>query len=146
MLCNILQIESVHIEFQLLGQKRKNDQCNQSVRVHIKSSPLSSLNLFLHQMILKLLFSCCHNISSLDPLEGANQPLEREIIANDEVGEFDQPEEKEDDLDPADDGEASEESHGSSNKTQLGLGLDLLVSLDVVKGRCAKVDLYQLKC
>ena len=43
-------------------------------------------------------------------------------------------EEKEDDLNPADDGEASEESHGASNETQLGLRLDLLVSLDVVKG------------
>ena len=51
------------------------------------------------------------------------------------------PEEKEDDLNPTDDGEASEESHGASNKTQLGLRLDLLVSLDVVKGGRVKVDL-----
>ena len=35
-----------------------------------------------------------------------------------------QPEEKEDDLHPADDGEPSEEPHGASNKTQLGLNLD----------------------
>ena len=55
------------------------------------------------------------------------------------------PEEKEDDLDPADDGEASEESHGASNKTQLGLRLDLLVSLDVVKGGRAEKDLHQLQ-
>ena len=54
-------------------------------------------------------------------------------------------EEKEDDLNPTDDGEASEESHGASNETQLGLRLDLLVSLDVVKGGRVKVDLHQLK-
>ena len=36
--------------------------------------------------------------------------------------------------------ESSEESHGASDKTQLGLGLDLLVSLDVVKGCRVKVD------
>ena len=53
----------------------------------------------------------------------------------------DQPDEIEDDLDPADDGESSEESHGSSNQAQLALQLDLLVSLDVVKGCRVKVDL-----
>ena len=46
---------------------------------------------------------------------------------------------------PTDDGKSSEESHGASNETQLGLGLDLLVSLDVVKGGRVKVDLHQLK-
>ena len=51
-------------------------------------------------------------------------------------------EEKEDDLNPTDDGEASEESHGASNETQLGLRLDLLVSLDVVEGGRVKVDLH----
>ena len=55
------------------------------------------------------------------------------------------PEEKEDDLDAADDGEPGEEPHGASNETQLGLRLDLLVSLDVVEGRRVKVDLNQLK-
>ena len=55
------------------------------------------------------------------------------------------PEEKEDDLHPTDDGEASEESHGASNETQLGLRLDLLVPLDVVKGRRVKANLYELK-
>ena len=54
-------------------------------------------------------------------------------------------EEKEDDLNPTDDGEASEESHGASNETQLGLRLDLLVSLDVVKGGRVKEDLHQLE-
>ena len=44
-----------------------------------------------------------------------------------------------------DDGEASEESYGASNETQLGLRLDLLVSLDVVEGGCVKVDLHQLQ-
>ena len=52
------------------------------------------------------------------------------------------PEEKEDDLHPTDDGKASEESHGASNETQLGLRLDLLVSLDVVKGGRVKVDFH----
>ena len=56
-----------------------------------------------------------------------------------------QSEKKEDDLNPTDDGEASEESHGASNETQLGLRLDLLVSLDVVKGGRVKVDLHQLE-
>jgi len=55
------------------------------------------------------------------------------------------PEEKENDLHPTDDGETSEESHGASNETQLGLRLDLLVSLDVVKGGRVKIDLYQLQ-
>ena len=55
------------------------------------------------------------------------------------------PEYKEDDLDATDDGEPSEETHGASNKTQLSLRLDLLVSLNVVKGCRDKVDLNQLK-
>ena len=67
------------------------------------------------------------------------------LDVNDEVGEVDQPEEKEDDLDPADDGEPSEEPHGASYEAQLGLSLDLLVSLDVVKGGGLKVDLHQVK-
>ena len=58
----------------------------------------------------------------------------------------DQPEEIEDDLDPADDGESSEESHGASNQAQLALQLDLLVSLDVVKGCRVKVDLHHTNC
>ena len=52
------------------------------------------------------------------------------------------PEEKKDNLNPTDDGEASQESHGASNETQLGLRLDLLVSLDVVKGGRGKVDIH----
>ena len=52
------------------------------------------------------------------------------------------PEEKEDDLDSTDDGKSSEKSHGASNETQLGLILDLFVSLNVIKGRCVKVDLH----
>ena len=57
-----------------------------------------------------------------------------------------QPEEKVDGLDATDDGEPGQEPHGASNKTQLGLKLDLLVSADVVEGRRVKVDLHQLKC
>ena len=56
-----------------------------------------------------------------------------------------QPEEKEDDLHHADDGEPSEEPHGASNQAQLSLRLDLLVSLDVVKGGRVKVDLNQVE-
>ena len=59
--------------------------------------------------------------------------------------DFDKPEDKEYYLDATDDGEASEEPHGASNETQLGLHLDLIVSLDVVKGRRVEVDLNQLK-
>ena len=55
------------------------------------------------------------------------------------------PEEKEDDLNPTDDREASEEPHGASNKTQLGLRLDLPVPLDVVKGGRVKENLHQLE-
>ena len=55
------------------------------------------------------------------------------------------PEQKEDDLNATNDGESTEESHGASNETQLSLGLDLLVSLDVVEGRRVKEDLHQLK-
>ena len=83
---------------------------------------------------------------------------------------FNQPEEKEDDLDATDDGEPSEEPHCASNETQLSLVLDLLVSLNLVKsfgfsfsftfspirldlllslnlikGGRVKVDLYQLE-
>ena len=57
----------------------------------------------------------------------------------------DQLEQKEDDLDTADDGEPSEEPHGASDETQLGLRLDLLVSLDVIEGRRVKVDLNQVQ-
>ena len=42
------------------------------------------------------------------------------------------PAEKEDDLNSTDDGKPSEKSHGASNETQLGLNLDLFVSLDLV--------------
>ena len=55
------------------------------------------------------------------------------------------PKQKEDNFYAADYGETSEESHGASNETQLGLRLDLLVSLDVVEGGRVKVDLHQLK-
>ena len=52
------------------------------------------------------------------------------------------PEQKEDDLNATDDGEASEESHSSSNETQLGLRLDLFISLYVVIDCGVKVDLH----
>ena len=55
------------------------------------------------------------------------------------------PNEKEDDLNPTDDGESAQESHGASNETQLSLRLDLLVSFNVVKGCRVKVNLHQLE-
>ena len=97
-------------------------------------------------MVLKL----CHNSrSNVSPgnLEGADQPKNgaddsAEICVREYQG---WPEDEEDDLNPTDDGEASEEAHGASNETQLGLRLDLLVSLDVVKGGRVKVDLHQFE-
>ena len=47
---------------------------------------------------------------------------------------MERPEEKEDDLNPTDDGESSEKSHCASNKTQLALKLDLLVPHNLVVG------------
>ena len=76
-------------------------------------------------MVLRLFLSG-HNVSSSDPERA------------------DEPEQKQDDLNAADDGEAAEESHGASDEAQLGLSLDLLVSLNVVKGGRVKVDLHQL--
>ena len=50
-------------------------------------------------------------------------------------------EKEEDDLNSTHDGKPSEESHGASNQTKLGLKLDLLVPLDLVEGGRVKVDL-----
>ena len=66
----------------------------------------------------------------------------RRLHTNGKIYIYNWPEHKEDDLHSTDDGEASEESHGATNETQLGLRLDLLVSLDVVKGSRDKVDIY----
>ena len=52
---------------------------------------------------------------------------------------------EEDDLDAADDREPRKEPHRASDETQLGLHLDLLVSLDVVEGRRVKVDVDQVQ-
>ena len=48
---------------------------------------------------------------------------------------------KADDFNPTDDGKASEKSHGATNEAQLGLELDLLVSLDLVEGGRVEEDL-----
>ena len=69
----------------------------------------------------------------------------RQNITLRNLNRSDQLEKKKDDLNAADDGESRQQSHGSSNKTQLSLSLDLLVLLDVVKGRSVKVDLNQLQ-
>ena len=57
-----------------------------------------------------------------------------------------QPDQEEDDLNPTDDGEATEKPQGASDHAQLGVELHLLVFLDVVEGGRVKVDLHQLKC
>ena len=76
-------------------------------------------------------------------LEGADQPKRDSYVFGDLMGLYfstwrrysmfqcARPEEKEDDLNPTDDGKASEESHGASNETQLGLHLDLFVPFNV---------------
>ena len=56
-----------------------------------------------------------------------------------------QPEQEEDDLNPTDDGEATEKPQGASDHAQLGVELHLLVSLDVVEGGRVKEDLNQLQ-
>ena len=58
----------------------------------------------------------------------------------------DRPEYEEHNLYAADDWESSQESHGASNKTYLGLHTNLSVFLDVVKGGRVKVDPHHLKC
>ena len=77
-------------------------------------------------MILKLFLCCCNNISFVDPKR---------------FDEFDQ---KEDNLDAADNRESSEETHGASDETKLCIKLDLLVSFYLVKGCRVKVDLNQV--
>ena len=110
-------------------------------------------------MVLKLFLRPRHNTSSGEP-EGADQSekgvdkpdekLMMPVIIKSTGTEgrsyqttiYGIPEEKEDDLNATDDGEPSEESHGASDETQLGLCLDLLVSLNLVKGCRVKVDLH----
>ena len=67
------------------------------------------------------------------------------IIHSIPFSSFYQPEQKKDDLNSTDDRESTEESHGASNETQLGLRLDLFVSIDVVKRGCIKEDLHQME-
>ena len=97
-------------------------------------------------MILKLFFGGRYDVSYNDP-KRADPPVEYFVrYSGKKYLKSDQPKEKEDDLNSADDGESSEESHGASNKAQLTLQLDLLVSLDVVKGCRVKVDLHHTNC
>ena len=77
-------------------------------------------------MVLKLFPCCCHNISFGDP--------ER----------FDQFDQKENQLDAADDGESSQEPHGASDETELCLKLDLLVFFYPIEGCRVEVDLNQM--
>ena len=112
---------------------------------------LSSSGCVFNRVFLKLSFYFSHNPSEL---EGAHQPKNTQFdrykknLSEDyevHVLAWLKPEKKEDDLHSTDDGEASEESHGAPNETQLGHRLDLLVSLDVVKGGGVEVDLHQLE-
>ena len=77
-------------------------------------------------MVFKLFLSYCHNISFGDP--------ER----------FDQFDQKENELDAADDGESSQETHGASDQTELSLKLDLLVFFYPIEGCRVEVDLNQM--
>ena len=98
-------------------------------------------------MVLKLHLHTSLHIISWNP-EGACEPEIRtkyQCNALIVVLKWFAPEEKEYNFNPTDDGEASEESHGASNETQLGLSLDLLVPLDLVVGGRVKVDLHQLE-
>ena len=94
-------------------------------------------------MVLKKSFSFCHSIPVI-PREQISLKTYINNIYSNICNGCKQPEEKEDDLNPAYDGEASEESHGASDETQLGLRLDLPVSLDVVEGGRVKASFYQL--
>ena len=100
-------------------------------------------NVNLHQVVLKFSLHSRFHVILGNP-EGANQSEKKTPILVIELLKkvWLAPEEKEDDLHPADDGKASEESHGASNETQLGLRLDLLVSLNVIKGRRVELDLH----
>ena len=54
-------------------------------------------------------------------------------------------EQEKDDLNTTDDWESCQESHGASNQTNLGVKLDLLVFLYLVKSCRVKVYLHELK-
>ena len=49
---------------------------------------------------------------------------------------------KVDDLNPTEDGKASEESHGAADEAELGLQSHLHILLYLVIGGCVKVNLY----
>ena len=106
----------------------------------------SNFRLFGAYVVLQFGLQCKPIIGS-SYSEGADKPMDVSLssimllMLRLKSNHVNWPEEKKDDLNPADDGEAGEESHGASNETQLGLRLDLLVSLDVVKGGRVKVDL-----
>ena len=102
------------------------------------------------QIDLSLLLSLMHNVSpsSLSDFERADQPEWKISLNRYWFGKFiswDQPEEKVDGLNTTDDRESSQEPHGSSNETQLGLKLDLLVSFNLVECCRVKVDMHQMK-
>ena len=49
-----------------------------------------------------------------------------------------------DDFNPAEDGEAGEEPHGSANEAELATDCHLPISLNLVKGSSVKEDLNEL--
>ena len=58
----------------------------------------------------------------------------------------DELEEKGDNLHATDDRKSCQKSHGASNQADLGIKLDLLVSLYVVERRRVEIDLNELDC
>ena len=77
-------------------------------------------------MILKLVPCCQNNLILCDP----KRP--------------DDLDKKENELDAADDGESSQETHGASDETELSLKLDLLVFFYPIEGCRVEVDLNQM--
>ena len=90
------------------------EKCAQYKEHEYQVASCNSLT-FLHQMILKSLVRGDYHLSPGDPerhKEPENMTSEFEIKLPDDIV---------DDLNSAEDGEASEESHCSSNETQLSL-------------------------
>ena len=124
-----------------MGRYNVVQECKQRVTQKFR------LRIFGANMSHQFSLHCRPNVGAFD-FEGAHQPVD-DILHFSNLGKIvsasSRPEQKEDDLNSTDDGEASEESHGASNETQLGLELDLLVPLDLVEGGCVKVDLDNLQ-
>ena len=91
----------------------------------------SSSSHYTHSVVILdiLFFSPIVNVNGIEV-----PPLAVDSSLAQELGQ------KEDDFNATNDGKPGEESHCASDETQLSLHLDLLVSLNVVKGCRVKVD------